>query len=667
MKRRDLFHAAAGFAGYSVYVNAQAVSQPVLNATDTAARTAEARRIVRKIEPLTEDRSLASPEPNMRLVDLSCDVFVAGGGPAGVNAAISAARHGAKVILAQDRSRLGGNSSSEVKMHIVGANCHKGRPGWREGGLIEELRLDDAVNNPQRCWELWDLLLYDKCVSELNITLLLDSAVYSAETRAGKIERVMVRCDKTEHLYRVAAKIFLDCTGDSRLGLEAGAESRAGRESRADFGESLAPESPDAETMGNSILFTSRLHEQAMPFTPPRWARKVTREHLKFRGTDFWEYGYWWIEWGGQLDTIHDNERIRFELLAIVMGVWDYIKNSGDHPNSRRWALDWVGMLPGKRESRRLAGDTTLTQRHLEEGGLFDDAVAIGGWPLDDHPPGGFDRADLSPARQIKTKEVFNIPYSILYSRNIENLMMAGRNASASHVAFSSTRVMATCSVLGQAAGTAAAQCVKEGVTPRRIRREKPRLARLQQTLLRDDQTIARLKNEDPLDLARAAVAEASSHEEDREPSKVLNGVARDIPKGPVNLPSLNHWAAKLGDEPVWIELAWPEPQEIGWVQLTFDSGFQRELTLTADTRISRAIVRAPQPETVRDYELRVKRPGEPGYETVASVEGNYQRLNRHEFAPGRVSKLQVLITKTNGDPLARVFEIRACARNPIV
>lgn len=667
MKRRDLFHAAAGFAGYSVYVNAQAVSQPVLNATDTAARTAEARRIVRKIEPLTEDRSLASPEPNMRLVDLSCDVFVAGGGPAGVNAAISAARHGAKVILAQDRSRLGGNSSSEVKMHIVGANCHKGRPGWREGGLIEELRLDDAVNNPQRCWELWDLLLYDKCVSELNITLLLDSAVYSAETRAGKIERVMVRCDKTEHLYRVAAKIFLDCTGDSRLGLEAGAESRAGRESRADFSESLAPESPDAETMGNSILFTSRLHEQAMPFTPPRWARKVTREHLKFRGTDFWEYGYWWIEWGGQLDTIHDNERIRFELLAIVMGVWDYIKNSGDHPNSRRWALDWVGMLPGKRESRRLAGDTTLTQRHLEEGGLFDDAVAIGGWPLDDHPPGGFDRADLSPARQIKTKEVFNIPYSILYSRNIENLMMAGRNASASHVAFSSTRVMATCSVLGQAAGTAAAQCVKEGVTPRRIRREKPRLARLQQTLLRDDQTIARLKNEDPLDLARAAVAEASSHEEGREPSKVLNGVARDIPKGPVNLPSLNHWAAKLGDEPVWIELAWPEPQEIGWVQLTFDSGFQRELTLTADTRISRAIVRAPQPETVRDYELRVKRPGEPGYETVASVEGNYQRLNRHEFAPGRVSKLQVLITKTNGDPLARVFEIRACARNPIV
>lgn len=667
MRRRDLFHAAAGFAGYSLYVNAQAISPVIASSADTAARTAEAQDILRKIQPLSADTALVSPEPNMRLIDLACDVFVAGGGPAGVSAAISAARHGAKVILAQDRSRLGGNSSSEVKMHIVGANCHKGRPGWRESGLIEELRLEDAANNPQRCWELWDLLLYDKCVSEPNITLLLDSAVYSAETRGGTIERVMVRCDRTEHLYRIAAKIFLDCTGDSRLGLEAGAECRAGRESRADFGESLAPESADAETMGNSILFTSRLHDRAMPFTPPRWARKVTREHLKYRGTDFWEYGYWWIEWGGQLDTIRDNERIRFELLGIVMGVWDYIKNSGDHPNSRRWALDWVGMLPGKRESRRLVGDMTLTQHHLEEGGLFEDAVAIGGWPMDDHPPGGFDRADLSPARQIQTREVFNIPYSALYSRNIKNLMMAGRNISASHVAFSSTRVMATCSVLGQAAGTAAAQCVSEGVLPRQIRLEKQRMERLQQTLLRDDQTIVRLKNEDPLDLAREARVEASCHEDGREPAKVLNGVVRDIPKGPINAPAVNHWAASLDSGPVWIELVWREPRTVGWVQLTFDTGFQRELTLTADTRISRAIVRAPQPETVRDYELQVKRPGSGAYETVANVEGNHQRLNRHELTPGPVERLRLLITKTNGDSLARVFEMRAYAQNPIV
>jgi hypothetical protein len=666
MNRRDLFRSAAGFTGYSLYVNAQGLAPTNASPAETAARTAEAQRIIRTIAPLSADSKLAAPERNMRLVDLACDVFVAGGGPAGVQAAISAARHGAKVILVQDRSRLGGNSSSEVKMHIVGANSHKGRPGWREGGLLEELRLDDAVNNPQRCWEMWDLLLYDKCVSEPNITLLLDTVLYSAETKGGKIQRVMVRCDKTEHLYRIAAKMFLDCTGDSRLGLEAGAETRYGREARSEFGESLAPEKPDEETMGNSILFTSKLYDNPMPFTPPKWARKVTREHLKHRGTEFWEYGYWWIEWGGQLNTIHDNERIRFELLAIVMGVWDYIKNSGDHPNSRRWALDWVGMVPGKRESRRLVSDYMLKQQDLEAGGHFDDAVAIGGWPMDDHPPGGFDRADLEPAQQIRTKEVFNIPFSTLYSKNIQNLMMAGRNASATHVAFSSTRVMGTCAVMGQAAGTAAAQCVKEGVTPRQIRQDKTRLARLQQALLRDDQSIERVQNEDPLDLARKATVNACGHEDGREPAKVLNGIVRDIPKGPINQPSVNHWGVKMGEEPVWIELAWQQAQTVGWVQLTFDTGFQRELTLTSNDRMTRTIVRAPQPETVRDYELQVRRAGATEYETVAKVEGNHQRLNRLAFEPRPVDRVRVRILKTNGDPIARVFEIRAYTKNPI-
>lgn len=656
MDRRRWFQSAAGLATYSLYVNAQDLA-----GKDTAPRTPEAQAIIRRLAGVSPNTLLAAPEPNMRLVDLQCDVFVAGGGPAGVHAAISAARHGAKVILVQDRSRLGGNSSSEVKMHIVGANSHNGRPGWREGGLLEELRLDDAVNNPQRCWEFWDLLLYDKCVSEPNITLLLDTTLYSAETRGGHIERVMARCDRTEHLYRIAAKVFIDCTGDSRLGLEAGAETRYGREARAEFGESLAPETADQETMGNSILFTSKLYPQAMPFKAPKWARKVTREHLKHRGTDFWEYGYWWIEWGGQLSTIHDNERIRFELLAIVMGVWDYIKNSGDHPNSRRWAMDWVGMLPGKRESRRLVGDHMLKQQDLEEGGRFDDAVCIGGWPLDDHPPGGFDRADLKPAQQIRTKEVFNIPYRCIYSRNIENLMMAGRNISATHVAFSSTRVMGTCAVLGQAAGTAAAQCVREKVTPRQLGKDKARISRLQQDLLRDDQSIQRIFNQDPNDLARKAKVHASRYEPGREPERVLDGYVRDIPGG-----EAHQWAARMENTSPWLELSWDTPQTIRWVQLTFDTGFQRELTLTANDRITRSIIRAPQPETVRDYELQVRRAGQDDYETVAKVKGNHQRLNRLEFDAPTTDRLRIVVHKTNGDPLARIFEVRAHAANPL-
>src|SRR5579884_2280503 len=194
MNRRDFLTAAAGLTGYSLFVRVDGLAQE---------RSAEdIRRGLARLAP-AETRP-APHEPNMALVELGCDVLVAGGGLAGVCAAVAAARQGAKVVLVQDRSRLGGNSSSEVKMHVVGANCHKGRPGWREGGLLEEFRLDDAANNPQRCWELWDLLLYDKVVSEPNLTLLLDTTIYSAVVKDGLIRSVLARCDRTEHVYRVS-------------------------------------------------------------------------------------------------------------------------------------------------------------------------------------------------------------------------------------------------------------------------------------------------------------------------------------------------------------------------------------------------------------------------------------------------------------------------------
>ncbi len=598
-----------------------------------------------------KDRRRPSPtEPNMALVDLSADVLVAGGGLAGVCAAISAARHGAKVVLIQDRSRLGGNSSSEVKMHVVGANSHKGRPGWREGGLIEEFRLDDAANNPQRCWEMWDLLLYDKVMSEPNITLLLETALYSVVMKNGRIHQALARCDKSEHLYRIQAPLFIDCTGDSRLALEAGAEMRTGREARSEFNESLAPLKADEETLGSSILFTSRDYGRPMPFTPPKWARKVTKDSLRFRGTSSWEYGYWWIEWGGNLDTIRDNERIRHELLGIVMGVWDYIKNSGNHPTSANWALDWVGMMPGKRGSRRIVGDHLVTEHDLLRG-TFDDAVAMGGWPMDDHPPGGFDRPDLPPNTVLKTQEVFNLPLRSLYSKNIPNLMMAGRNISATHAAFTSTRVMATCACAGQAAGTAAAQCVQQGILPRQLAQDRAKVYTLQQTLLRDDQSLRGVKNEDPADLAREATVEASAELPHAPARNLLDGFVRDIPGKEVH-----QWQARLGEGGAWIELRWPQPVKIAEVRITFDSGFQRELTLTASDSINKAIIRAPQPETVRDYRLLA------GTKRVATVRGNHQRLNRLRFEPVMTDRLRLHVDSTNGSDLARVFEIRCYA-----
>src|SRR5437667_4079281 len=283
MNRRDFLKLTAVSTTYSVFVNLNGWSAeaPAASVHDNIAGRHD------QIAPLEPSRERLSGEPHMTLVDLECDLFVAGGGMAGVCAAVAAARHGIKVVIVQDRSRLGGNSSSEVKMHIVGADISGQRPGWREGGLIEEFRLDDAVHNPQRSREMWDLLLYDKCKSEPNITLLLDTVCYSAETREGLIQRVMARCDKTEHLYRVQGKLYADCTGDCRLALEAGAEMRRERETKAEFNESLALDQPDTHTLGSTILFTSRDLAKPMPFTPPKWARKVTKDMLRFRPGKF--------------------------------------------------------------------------------------------------------------------------------------------------------------------------------------------------------------------------------------------------------------------------------------------------------------------------------------------------------------------------------------------
>jgi hypothetical protein len=653
MNRRNFLALAGATAGYSVLIRANGLT--AAHATPPARE--EISQAFDAVAPPKPASERFAGEPHMTLVDLACDVFVAGGGMAGVCAALAAARHGAKVVLAQDRSRLGGNASSEVKMHVVGADCSGGRPGWREGGLIEELRLDDAANNPHRSWELWDLLLYDKLKREPNITLLLDSPLFAAETKDGEIQRVMVRCDKTEHLYRIRAKLFLDCTGDSRLALEAGAEMRWGREAKSEFNESLAYDQADRQTLGSSILFTARDYGKPIPFTPPQWARKVTKAQLQFRSVNSWEYGYWWIEWGGQLDTIRDNERIRFELLAIVMGVWNYIKNSGEKPESANWGMDWVGMVPGKRESRRIMGDHLLTQHDLEgKTPAFPDAVAIGGWSMDDHPPSGFDKSDQRPARQIRMAEPYNIPLRSLYSRNIRNLMMAGRNISASHVAFTSTRVMATCAVMGQAAGAAAAQCVRRGITPRQLAQDTVLLPEFQQTLLRDDQTICRARNTDPTDVARRADVTSSSELDGDDGEHVINGYVRDLPGKTEHL-----WAGKMADDGAWVELTWPRPQKLSHVQITFDTGFQRPLTLTSQNNFHGRMMRGPQPETVRDYELLyTDKAGET--RSLAKVTGNHQRLNRHTFAPVEVKSLRLRITATHGADTARVFEIRCYA-----
>ena len=221
---------------------------------------------------------------------ISCDILVAGGGPAGVPCAIAAARNGAQVMLCQDRPVLGGNASSEVRMHIVGANGTGSfdRGGKmiteaREGGIIEEIRLENSVRNPQRSASMFDLILYEKCRAEPNLTLKLNTTVCGASVENSRITEAIAVRQSTEDRFIISAGIFIDCTGDGRLGAEAGAPFMEGREGMADFGESLALEKPDNKRLGSTILLQARKHDQPMPFVPPDWARKFSREELKLR------------------------------------------------------------------------------------------------------------------------------------------------------------------------------------------------------------------------------------------------------------------------------------------------------------------------------------------------------------------------------------------------
>jgi len=588
----------------------------------------------------------------MQTHHLETDLLVAGGGMSGVCAALAAARNGARVVLIQDRSMLGGNASSEVRMHIVGADCHGGKPGLRESGIIEELRLDDAVRNPHRSYAQWDLLLYEKVKLEPNITLLLETFVCSVEMDGDTIRSARAIRHLTEDDFVITAKFFADCTGDGRLGAEAGADCQIGREGRAQFDESLAQETGDRQTLGSSILLTARKHDVPQPFIAPSWVREFKESDFKLRPIRSYEYGYWWFEWGGQLDTIKDNETIRHELLRITLGVWNYIKNSGKHPDSANWALDWVGSIPAKRESRRFLGPHILTQHDVMSTAVRDDAVAYGGWWIDTHPPMGVDAPDERPCIQHHFDHIYGIPFGCYHSRNVANLFFAGRNISATHIAFASTRVMATCAVGGQAVGTAAALWKDSGQTDIRKLAAPDALARVQQRLLRDDAFLPGIQNLDASDLAREATLDADSGADSA--PLAAKGYSRDLLAKYGDWSSDSRQAWTSDSLPATLAATLAAPADIREIRITFDSGFKRELILTPSDGHTRTVIRGPQPETVRDYQVLVDG------KVVTEVVGNVQRHRVHRLpAPVSGRKVEIRCLATHGVPVARIFDLR--------
>lgn len=547
---------------------------------------------------------------------------VIGGGIAGMCAAIAAARHGVRTLIMQDRPVFGGNASSEIRMWICGA------PKCLETGIVEELRLENLWRNTYPNYSVWDSILYEKVKFQENLTSLLNCSCLDAVTENGRILSVTGWQGTTQVCHKVTADYFADCSGDSILARLCGADCRIGREARSEFGETLAPAEADRKTMGMSCLLQAREMDSPKKFIPPSWADKYPddssfppREHCLDKLQNFW-----WLEFGGNQDSVRDTEEVRDDLLKAAFGLWDHIKNHGDH-GADNWVLDWVGFLPGKRESRRCLGDYLLKEADVLNNMHFEDTVAYGGWPIDDHHPDGF-RHFGEPNTNIIPERPYEIPARCLYSRNIENLLFAGRNISVTHVALSSTRVMATCGTLGEAVGAIVAQAVRHGgLTPRAVCREHIR--DIQQTLLQDDCWLLGRKRAVP-ELALRAKLSADSGD----PEVLRNGIDRAFGG------RSNRWDCR---ENSYAEYTFESPVEIRKIRLVFDSDLNRPHLNMVSNYWKESEVFNPPKTLVKSFHL------EGDGKTIYSCSDNYQRLAVIPVSC-RVSSLRLCIDSLRGE-----------------
>jgi hypothetical protein len=469
----------------------------------------------------------------MKSVTERYGVVVCGGGLAGLCAAVSAARQGAKTCIIQDRPVFGGCSSSEIRVPAGGAgNWHVYA---RETGVISEILEEERARNHQAYFNwnglaaansIWDLTLYDLAVTTPNLTIHLNTTVNSVRMAGPReIASVGARTANAEVDLTIEGRIFLDCTGDATVAVLAGCEWRMGSEGRDEFGEPHAtPEACD-DLMGSSLLFQAVDVGYPAPFTLPEWA--VSFDDAAY----FYEQGriihsvqggFWWIELGNPWDTITDNEILRHELTRRLLGVWDWIKNKDPkwRDQAANMALDWIGQVPGKRESRRVMGQYFLTEVELLEQRVFPDEVAYGGWFIDLHTRGGMLGESSSPVNALSdnfTAEEgarafvgpYGLPLRMLISKDVDNLMMAGRNVSQTRAALGTTRLMLTTALMGQAAGTSAAIALRQGIPVASV--PETAISEVQQTLLRSGAFLPNARNKDPEDLARNATASASS------------------------------------------------------------------------------------------------------------------------------------------------------------
>ncbi|ONI44763.1 pyridine nucleotide-disulfide oxidoreductase [Candidatus Epulonipiscioides gigas] len=590
---------------------------------------------------------------------MNYDFIVVGGGMSGICAAISAARNGAKTALVHNRPVLGGNASSEVKVSINGAGRVGNFRHAMESGTILEILLKNKKFNVGHSFNILDHINWEFVKNEPNIDLYLNTSMTGCTVEDNKIKCITAFQVTTQKEFTLYGTLFCDTTGDANLAYEAGADFTIGREAKSTYNESFAPDVADAHTMGSTLLFTTRDLGKPVKFKRPEWAYEITKEYLGKRCVHELSNGYWWCEVGGDdLSTTEDAEEIRDELIKYAYGIFDYLKNSGDYPEAENLMLDWFGAVPGKRESRRIIGDYVLNQNDLQAHTKFPDTVAYGGWSMDDHIIGGIrakvwekaHKNDEGGSIWHPVRDVYTIPYRSLYSRNIENLYAGGRCLSASHMAMSSTRVIGTCSVIGQAIGTAAAVAIKHGILPRGV---NDYMNELQQLLIKDDAYLPFIKTVDKEDLISNTPCKitASSSQENCGPEMVNSDFARRI------YDDENAWISnELSENGEYLQVEFEKDTLIKQVVLRFDPDFNRTIaTSIAETHRDRQVEEMPY-QLVRDYIIEYFKDNEKIAEAI--VEDNYQRVNKHNVALC-IDKIKITILKNYGDPYARICDLR--------
>ena len=407
----------------------------------------------------------AVPAAAERTID--SDLCVVGGGVAGICTAVSAARLGLAVTLVNDRPVLGGNNSSEIRVHLGAWQNTKPYP--RLGDVLAEFG-PKRGGNAMTAENYEDDLKFAVVRAEKNITLCLDERVNRTERGvSNRIESVSSVNTRTGRRTDYRARWFVDCTGDGTVGYLAGADWRMGREAKGETGEPWAPEKPDMLTMGASVQWRARQGAASdFPFRPWMIRFDDTNGRAEMKGDWDWEAGL------GR-DQIREAEYIRDYGLLVAYSNWAYAKNfSAKKEAFRDRELEWVAYVAGRRESRRLMGDFVLSEKHILARDYQPDGTAAATWTIDLHFPKTREQSGFAgePFRSNSENECiwpYPIPYRCLYSRNVPNLFMAGRDISVTHVALGTTRLMRTHGMLGEVVGMAAALCKRHACDPRAV------------------------------------------------------------------------------------------------------------------------------------------------------------------------------------------------------